>query len=90
MIKINFTPALQRFFPKIQSQEVEAETVLEALEMLEKKYPGINAYLRDESGRLRKHINIFIDQELIQDRQELADPLDRKQELLIFQALSGG
>lgn len=90
MIKINFTPALRRFFPKIQSQEVEAETVLEALERLEQKYPGINAYLRDESGHLRKHINIFIDQELIQDRQELADPLDPKQELLIFQALSGG
>lgn len=90
MIKIHFTPALRRFFPEIQAQEVDADTVLDALDYLEKLYPGINTYLREESGQLRKHINVFVDQELIQDREQLADRLDGKRELLIFQALSGG
>lgn len=90
MIKVEFTPALKRFFPDIQAQDIAADTVAEALQQLEKYYPGINTYLRDESGQLRKHINIFIDQELIKDRQELADRLEDKKALLIFQALSGG
>jgi hypothetical protein len=69
---------------------VEATTVEEAMQQLEANYPGINTYLRDESGRLRKHINIFVDQELVRDRQCLADTLEGKRGILIFQALSGG
>lgn len=90
MIKVEFTPALKRFFPNIQAQEVEATTLEEAMQQLEENYPGINTYLRDETGQLRKHINIFVDQELVRDRQHLADTLEGKREILIFQALSGG
>ena len=90
MIKVEFTPALKRFFPDIQPQEVEANTVAEVMQRLEDNYPGINTYLRDESGQLRKHINIFVDQELVRDRTQLADELEGKREILIFQALSGG
>jgi molybdopterin converting factor small subunit len=60
------------------------------LDNIEAKYPGINTYLREETGALRKHINIFVDQSLIQDRIQLQDALEEKQEVLIFQALSGG
>lgn len=90
MISIKFTPALKRFFPEIKTEELEAESVNQALELLEARYPGINTYLRDESGHLRKHINVFVDQEMIADRQALTDALDGKREVLIFQALSGG
>jgi len=90
MVKVNFTPALQRFFPKLQPQVIEAQTVAEALAALEIVYPGINTYLRDESGQLRKHINIFLDDALIEDRIQLNDALKDGQDLLIFQALSGG
>ena len=90
MPKLNFTPALKRFFPDLVEDHFQGATVQELLENLEGKYPGINAYLRDETGQLRKHINIFIEDQLVQDRNELADTLKDTDEVLIFQALSGG
>ena len=90
MPKLSFTPALKRFFPDLEEGFFEGITVDALLQALEAKHPGINSYLRDESGALRKHINIFIADRLVQDRQHLEDVLDSKDEVLIFQALSGG
>jgi len=44
----------------------------------------------DEKGAIRKHLNIFVRGELIEDRQTLKDRLEQEDEILIFQALSGG
>jgi molybdopterin synthase sulfur carrier subunit len=91
MPKISFTSALKRFFPDLDEEvQLPGNKVFEVLDNLEKKYPGIADYLIDEEGRLRKHINIFVDGQLIQDRQALSDELKEEDELLIFQALSGG
>ena len=90
MPKLNFTPALKRFFPDLEEGHFQGATVQELLDNLEAAHPGINSYLRDETGQLRKHINIFIENQLVQDRNELADTLTDTDEVLIFQALSGG
>lgn len=90
MAKLSFTPALKRFFPNIKEAQHDGNTVQELLDNLERVYPGLNSYLRDETGALRQHINIFIDQTLIQDRTHLQDQLKDVEEVLIFQALSGG
>lgn len=90
MPKLNFTPALKRFFPNLKEAQYAGRTVQELLDNMEMEYPGINSYLRDEAGALRQHINIFIDQNLIQDRIHLQDSLETVEEILIFQALSGG
>ena len=91
MPKISFTSALKRFFPELKEEvRLPGSQVSEVLDNLEKKYPGITDYLVDEEGQLRKHINIFVDGQLIKDREELSDPLREDDEVLIFQALSGG
>ncbi|MEL6945055.1 MAG: MoaD/ThiS family protein [Bacteroidota bacterium] len=90
MAKINFTTALQRFFPDLKSEELEGSTVKEILDNLEQKYPTITDYLIDEEGSLRKHINIFVGEKMIKDRDELSDQVAEHEEVLVFQALSGG
>ena len=90
MPKLSFTPALKRFFPNLKEAQYRGETLSELLDHLENDYPGINSYLRDETGALRQHINIFIDQHLVRDRINLNDSLEQVEEVLIFQALSGG
>ena len=57
---------------------------------LDEKYPGLAAYVVDERGAPRKHVNIFLDDELIHDRQKLQDPVAADDRIYIFQALSGG
>ncbi len=47
-------------------------------------------YILDEQGRLRKHVNIFVDGEMIEDRVRLSDAVKPSSEIYIMQALSGG
>ncbi len=90
MPRVSFTSALKRFYPSLESQAVEAQTVAEMLNKLEKQYPGLKDYLVDELGRLRKHVNIYIGEQLVSDREGLGDQVGEEDEVLIFQALSGG
>jgi molybdopterin converting factor small subunit len=90
MAKVNFTSALKRFYPTLEPTVVEASTVAEVLSILEKKYAGLSDFLVDEHGCLRQHINIFIGDTLLSDRNSLSDRVGARDEVLIFQALSGG
>ena len=60
------------------------------LKKLDETYPGMTDYLIDEHGALRHHINIFIGDKMIADRNNLSDDIKGEEEILIFQALSGG
>ncbi|MEM1121028.1 MAG: MoaD/ThiS family protein [Bacteroidota bacterium] len=90
MATIKFTAALKRFFPNLTEIEVDGTTVAEALRATEAQYPGITEYLLDERGAVRQHMNIFVKGELIADRTTLQDKLGENDEVVIFQALSGG
>lgn len=90
MANVKFTSALKRFFPTLATTNVEAATISEIISAIEKKYPGISSYLVDDTGQLRQHVNIFLKDELIRDREKLSDKVEAKDEVLIFQALSGG
>ena len=90
MAKIKFTSALKRFFPLLTELEIEGNTVKEVLLNVEKIHPGISNYLVDDQGGLRTHLNIFIKGDMIKDRKLLNDAIKQTDELLIFQALSGG
>ena len=90
MAKVKFTSALKRFFPSLQEIEIEGSSVNEVLEGVNNKYPGMNNYILEEDGSLRKHVNIFLGDELILDRICLSDQVKSQDKILIFQALSGG
>ncbi len=90
MAKIKFTAALKRFFPDLTELDISGGTVAEVIQATEVKYPGISDYLLDERGAIRQHMNIFVRGELIEDRETLQDALKENDEIVIFQALSGG
>jgi molybdopterin synthase sulfur carrier subunit len=54
--------------------EVQAKTVDEALAALEAAHPGIKARLCDETGKLRRFVNVFVGEEDIRflDGQQTA------------------
>ncbi len=90
MATVQFTRHLKRFFPGLEPLEVDARTVAEAVARVDERFPGLADYVVDERGRLRKHVNIFVDGELIADRDGLADAVGVWSEVHIMQALSGG
>ena len=52
--------------------------------------PGIAFYICDERGRLRQHVNIFVGDERIADREKLSDRVGPDSRIFVMQALSGG
>ncbi|MEO1259302.1 MAG: MoaD/ThiS family protein [Bacteroidota bacterium] len=90
MPTVKFTYALKRFFPELKETPVQGESLPALLESIDQHYPGIQHYIVDERGALRKHVNIFIDGELIKDREQLSDAFSENSEVYIMQALSGG
>jgi len=90
MAKVKFTAALNRFFPGLRELEVQGDTVQEILKHVNSEVPGLTSYLLEEDGGLRQHVNIFIKDELIKDRDTLSDEVHSQDEILIYQALSGG
>lgn len=90
MAQVHITRHLQRFFPDLETTSVEGKTVAELLTGLDRKFPGLAAYIVDENGALRKHVNIFVNQRMIRDRRKLSDPVDPEGEVHVIQALSGG
>jgi len=87
---IKFTSNLKRFYPDLESFSVDGDTVASILDKVNERHSGIKDYIVDESGALRKHVNIFIGNDLVKDRKELKDQLSSSDEVYIMQALSGG
>ena len=91
MARVKFTRHLVRFFPDLGDNiAVKGETVATVVDALDERYPGLAAYIINERGALRKHVNIFINKELIRDRERLQDAVGADDQVYIFQALSGG
>lgn len=90
MAQLSFTRHLNRFFPALAEGEVPGATVREVIDELERRYPGFAAYIVDETGRLRRHVNVFVGDEPIADRERLGDALAPDSKVFIAQALSGG
>jgi molybdopterin synthase sulfur carrier subunit len=90
MPHVQFTTHLRAFFPTLQPTEIEGGTVAEVVTALERLHSGIKSYLIDERGALRPHVNIFVGDSLITDRQGLTDIVGPQDQIYILQALSGG
>ena len=90
MPTVKFTYALKRFFPQLKDTTAKGATLADILAEIDVAYPGIRSYVLDDQGQLRKHVNIFIDRNLVKDRTLLSDPFGEHSEIYIMQALSGG
>ena len=69
--------------------EVEAQgaTLAEVLADLDARYPGIRFRMIDEQDAIRRHIRIWVNRNQV---DTLDAPLRASDEVIIFQALSGG
>lgn len=70
--------------------EVEGATAREAIEALIAAHPALRRFVLDDAQRLRQHVNIYINDELIADRDELSDCISEGDTLYILPAVSGG
>jgi len=67
-----------------------ASTVAGALELIERSHPALYRGVCDETGKVRQHINLFVNKGLIRGPQGLQTALAPGDTLTIMPAVSGG
>lgn len=65
-------------------------TLADVLDVLAEQYPGLERRLRDESGRLRRYVNFYVDGEECRHLGGAATPLRDVAEVQIIPSVAGG
>ena len=68
----------------------DAKNVRSALVSLARDYPELYRNVCDETGAVRRHINIFVNASHMRDRDGLDTALSAGDEVIILPAVSGG
>ena len=74
------------------SDEVTADgkNIAEIIEDLEKNYPGLKERICEGDGKLRRFVNIYLNDEDIRFKNNLETELKENDELSIIPAIAGG
>ncbi|MEW6306340.1 MAG: MoaD/ThiS family protein [Verrucomicrobiota bacterium] len=70
--------------------EVSAGNIGQAIIELQNRYPGIKERLVDDSGAVRRFVNVYVNEEDIRFLQNQETPLKDGDEVSIIPAIAGG
>lgn len=89
-VKVRVPGALRQLTRGAAIVEVDGGTVGQALDALDRQYPGFRERLYDQQGQLRQFINIYRNDEDIRFGSGLQTPLAENDDLSIVPAVAGG
>ncbi len=89
MIRVEFAAALRRHVD-CPPQTVAPATLREVLEAALVAAPALARYVFDDQRAVRKHVAVFINQQMLRDRTRLDQRLRAGDTVLVVQALTGG
>lgn len=90
MAKIRIPTPLRKLTNNEELVEVNANTVGAAITELQSRYPGIKERLVDDTGAIRRFVNVYVNEEDIRFLQNQETPLKNGDELSIIPAIAGG
>lgn len=90
MIKVRIPTPLRPLTKGQGEVEAKASSVLEMIETLNNAHPGIKDRLCDETGELRRFVNIYVNEEDIRFLKGKETSLKDGDEVSIVPAIAGG
>lgn len=88
-VSVTFAASLQRHIP-CPPQSVTPASLREALQAALLAAPDLSHYVFDDQGNIRKHVAVFINRDMLQNRSVLTQMLNAGDQVLVVQALTGG
>jgi molybdopterin synthase sulfur carrier subunit len=89
-VSVRIPTPLQSLTGNQAQVSASGNTVAELLADLEQRFPGFKDRIRDESGKLRRFVNVYVNQEDIRFLQGDQTPLKDNDEVSIIPAIAGG
>ncbi|MEX2246737.1 MAG: ubiquitin-like small modifier protein 1 [Dehalococcoidia bacterium] len=90
MAQIRIPAPLRKLTNDIEIVQAEAATLAEAIDRLEGDFPGMKERLCDETGQLRRFVNVYVNGEDVRFLDNLGTPLKPGDEVSIVPAVAGG
>lgn len=81
---------LRRFTDGAAKVELEGGDVRQILDALDGQYPGIGERLRDDSGQIRRFVNVFVNGKNVRDADGIETAVAPGDEVGIIPAMAGG
>ena len=88
MATVRFTQNIQRHVP-CPTRQISGSTLRVVLDDYFRENDRARGYVLDEQGKIRQHMVVFIDGELVRDRDG-SDRVEPNSMIDVIQALSGG
>ncbi|MBI4970441.1 MAG: MoaD/ThiS family protein [Candidatus Omnitrophica bacterium] len=89
-VKVRIPTPLQKLTGDKGEVEVQAADIKGLLESMEKNFPGIKARICDDGGKIRRFVNVYLNEEDIRFLKQEATPLKDGDEVSIVPAIAGG
>ena len=81
---------LRRYISGASELQLSAATVRAMLQALEREHPALYINICDETGAVRRHINVFVNEAHMRDRDGFDTALVHGDVVTILPAVSGG
>jgi molybdopterin converting factor small subunit len=89
-ININVPAVLRDRCQEGSTISLSALSVRDALEHIERSHPNLYGCICDETGKVRRHVNLFVNTSHIRDRDGVNTALAPGDVITILPAVSGG
>ena len=89
-VTVHLPTALRKYSGGAADVPVSAGTVQAALHELKRTQPALYVNLCDETGKVRRHLNVFVNSDHMRDRDGLDTKLNDGDVITILAAVSGG
>ncbi len=89
-IKVRIPTPLQKLTGQQAEVSVKAANIKELIGTLEKNYPGMKDRLCDENGKIRRFVNVYLNEEDIRFLKQEETSLKDGDEISIVPAIAGG
>lgn len=89
-ITVRIPTPLQKLTQNQAEVKAKGANIRELIEDLEKNFPGIKERICDETGEIRRFINIYVNEEDVRFLQQDGTPLKDGDEVSMIPAIAGG
>jgi molybdopterin synthase sulfur carrier subunit len=89
-VSVRVPTILRPYTQGVSEVSVEGSTLSEVLDSLDSSYPGIKSRVLDDSGDLRRFVNVYVDNDDVRFAEGLQTKIKNGGQVSIIPAVAGG
>jgi sulfur-carrier protein len=89
-VRVRVPTPLRKFTQGVDEVKAQGNNIRSIVEDLEKNYPGIKERICDETGKVRRFVNVYVNGDDIRFLQNLETALKEGDNISIVPAIAGG